>query len=78
VSFGAVPCGFHALQASLLTHSLRHTLALALDRAKVSPNDAAALLGHTVEVYLSTYLPTSGTSGIVRAAEALGRVAAAE
>lgn len=59
-------------------HSLRHTLALALDRAGVSPNDAAALLGHTTEVFLSTYLPTAGTSGIVRAAEALGRVTAAE
>ncbi len=41
-------------------------------REGVTPADAAALLGHTVEV-LATYLPHSGTSGILSAAQALGR-----
>jgi hypothetical protein len=37
-----------------------------LHEAGVAPVDAAALLGHTVEVYLSTYLQS--TSAGVRAA----------
>lgn len=59
-------------------HSVRHSLAFWLHREGVTPADAAALLGHTVEVHLATYLPHSGTSGILSAAQALGRAAAAE
>jgi integrase len=59
-------------------HSVRHSLAFWLHREGVTPADAAALLGHTVEVHLSTYLPHSGASGIASAARALGRAAAAE
>jgi integrase len=36
-------------------HLVRHTLAVAMDRAGVAPVDAAPLLGHTVDVYI---LPT--------------------
>lgn len=57
-------------------HSVRHSLAFLLHLLGVTPADAAALLGHTVEVHLSTYLPDSGSSGIATAAAALGRVAA--
>lgn len=53
-------------------HSVRHTLAFALHRLGVTPGDASALLGHTVQVHLSTYLPESGASGIAAAATALG------
>ncbi|MBO2989934.1 site-specific integrase [Leucobacter tardus] len=53
-------------------HSVRHTLAFTLHRLGVTPGDAAALLGHTVQVHLSTYLPESGASGIRAAAAALG------
>ena len=59
-------------------HSVRHSLAFWLHQIGVAPADAAALLGHTVEVHLSTYLPHSGAAGITSAAEALGRAAAAE
>lgn len=54
-------------------HGLRHSLAFALHGQGVSPADAASLLGHSVEVHLSTYLPASGSSGIASAAAALGR-----
>lgn len=54
-------------------HSVRHSLAFWMHREGVTPADAAALLGHTVEVHLSTYLPHSGTTGIATAAQALGR-----
>jgi hypothetical protein len=37
-------------------HSVRHTLALIMRRAGVPPVDAAALLGHSLEVHYSTYL----------------------
>jgi integrase len=63
---------------SITLHSVRHSLAFWLHSLGVTPADAAALLGHTVEVHLSTYLPHSGASGIASAAQALGRVAAAE
>lgn len=53
-------------------HSVRHSLAFWLHSLGVPPADAAALLGHTVEVHLSTYLPESGATGIERAAQALG------
>lgn len=75
---------FHALcsQAGvpvIRLHSVRHSLAFWLHSVGVAPADAAALLGHTVEVHLSTYLPDSGSAGIAAAARALGRaVAAAE
>jgi len=54
-------------------HSVRHSLALWMHQEGVTPADAAALLGHTVEVHLSTYLPHSGTTGIASAAQVLGR-----
>lgn len=53
-------------------HSIRHSLAFWLHQVGVAPADAAALLGHTVEVHLSTYLPHSGAAGISAAARALG------
>lgn len=59
-------------------HNLRHSLAFRFIELGVSPADAAAYLGHTAEVFLSTYLPHSGTVGITAAAAALGRVASAE
>lgn len=62
---------------SITLHSVRHSLAFWLHREGVAPADAAALLGHTVEVYLSTYLPHSGAIGIASAAAAIGRSAAA-
>jgi hypothetical protein len=40
-------------------HLVRHTLAVAMNRAGVAPVDAAPLLGHTVDVYISTYLRPS-------------------
>jgi len=56
-------------------HSVRHSLAFWLHSLGVTPADAAALLGHNVQVHLSTYLPESGKSEIERAAAAaLGRV----
>lgn len=58
-------------------HSVRHTLAFMLHRLGITPGDAAALLGHTVQVHLSTYLPESGASGIAAAAAALGSRAVA-
>lgn len=56
-------------------HSVRHSLAFWLHQLGVAPADAAALLGHTVEVHLGTYLPHSGAAGIQAAARALGRAA---
>jgi len=70
-------CRSHGLPEITL-HSVRHSLAFWLHSLGVTPADAAALLGHTVEVHLATYLPHSGTSGILSAATALGRAAAAE
>ena len=55
-------------------HSVRHSLAFWMHSLGITPADAAALLGHTVEVHLSTYLPESGATGIAAAAAALGRV----
>lgn len=56
-------------------HSVRHSLAFWLHQLGVAPADAAALLGHSVEVHLSTYLPHSGAAGIQAAARALGAAA---
>lgn len=58
-------------------HSVRHSLAFWLHSLGVPPADAAALLGHTVEVHLATYLPESGATGIAAAAAALGRATTA-
>lgn len=52
-------------------HLVRHTLAVAMDRAGVAIVDAAALLGHTPDVYVSTYLRRS-EQGARSAASALG------
>lgn len=57
-------------------HAVRHSLALRLNDQGVRPSDAAAFLGHTVEVYLSTYLPAAGNDGVARAASALASVSA--
>jgi integrase len=56
-------------------HSVRHSLAFWLHQIGVAPADAAALLGHSTEVHLSTYLPHSGAAGIQAAARALGLAA---
>lgn len=52
-------------------HSLRHSLAFMLIDNGVSPNDAASFLGHTVEVFISTYLPSSGSAGVAASVTAL-------
>jgi integrase len=56
-------------------HLVRHTLAVAMNRAGVAPVDAAPLLGHTVDVYVSTYLRPS-EKGARSAASTLGAVLA--
>lgn len=56
-------------------HSVRHSLAFWLHSLGVAPRDAAALLGHTLEVHLATYLPEGGGAGVLAAAEALGKAA---
>jgi integrase len=55
-------------------HSVRHSIALALHQAGISPNDAAAMLGHSLPVHIGTYVPHSNAAGIQAAASALGRV----
>jgi site-specific recombinase XerC len=57
-------------------HLVRHTLAVAMNRAGVAPVDAAPLLGHTVDVYVSTYLRPS-EQGARSAAHVLGAALAA-
>jgi integrase len=52
-------------------HYVRHTLAGELIRAGVTIVDAAALLGHTPDVFVSTYLKKSD-AGVRSAASALG------
>ena len=52
-------------------HLVRHTLAVELLRAGVTIVDAAALLGHTPDVFVSTYLRKS-EAGVRSAASALG------
>lgn len=52
-------------------HLIRHTLANEMNRRGVAIVDAAALLGHTPEVYGSTYLRKS-EDGLRSAASALG------
>ncbi len=56
-------------------HSVRHTLALILHRAGEAPADVAALLGHSLEVHLSTYVPRT-ERGVALAASRLGTVLA--
>ena len=52
-------------------HLVRHTFAVAMDRAGIAPVDAAPLLGHRVETYISTYLRPS-EMGARSAASGLG------
>lgn len=52
-------------------HGLRHSLALAMLEANVNPADAAALLGHRLEVFLGTYAPDTADRGIARAVAGL-------
>lgn len=59
-------------------HSVRHSLAKMLHAGGISPADAAALLGHTVDVYLRTYLPASGSIGVNLAARTLGTALATQ
>lgn len=54
-------------------HAVRHTLALTMHRAGTAPADAASLLGHSLAVHLSTYVPRSA-KGAESAAVAFGRV----
>jgi len=54
-------------------HSVRHSVALMLHRAGVAPADAASLLGHSVQVHLSTYVPRT-EQGAQTAGAMLGRV----
>jgi integrase len=56
-------------------HAVRHTLALTMHRAGTAPADAASLLGHSLAVHLSTYVPRSA-KGAESAAVALGQVLA--
>jgi integrase len=58
-------------------HSVRHTLAQWMIALGVPPDAAAALLGHTVEVFMNTYLPEAGAAGIRHAASALGQAMSA-
>jgi integrase len=39
-------------------HALRHSLAKVMHRPGVAPVDAAAALGHTLEIHLNRYLPS--------------------
>lgn len=52
-------------------HAVRHSLAGWLHHEGVAPVDAAALLGHTKQVHLASYVPRGGTVGIAAAAQAL-------
>jgi integrase len=52
-------------------HNVRHTLALIMHRVGLAPADAAALLGHSVAVHLSTYVPLT-EKGARTAASGLG------
>ncbi len=54
-------------------HSVRHSVALMLHRAGVAPADAASLLGHSVQVHLSTYVPRT-EQGAQTAGAMLGQV----
>ncbi|WP_209372568.1 tyrosine-type recombinase/integrase [Brevibacterium renqingii] len=53
-------------------HSVRHTLAFLMHRLGVPPVDAAAFLGHTVEVHIGTYLKDAGSDGVGQAGSTLG------
>jgi len=48
-------------------HSVRHTLAFLGHRRDIAPADMAALLGHSVEVHMATYLPQGKASVATRA-----------
>ena len=53
-------------------HSCRHSLAKRMDDLNVPIAARAALLGHTVEVHMSTYLPSATAAGINDALDVLG------
>lgn len=59
---------------SITLHSVRRSLAFWLHGLGVTPADAAALLGHTVEVHLSVHLPDSGGPGSWRQRVPSGRL----
>ncbi len=50
-------------------HALRHSLAHHFDAIGVPPSAGAAWLGHTTAVYLGTYFPERGQSGIQEVAQ---------
>lgn len=58
-------------------HAVRHSLADRLAALNVPPVDAAALLGHTTEVYYAVYARAT-PAGVTEAAQVLGRALAAE
>jgi integrase len=47
------PCREAGLR-NIHLHLFRHTLAVAMDRARVPPVDVGPLLAHTVDAYIST------------------------
>ncbi|MCM3576940.1 site-specific integrase [Micrococcus luteus] len=53
-------------------HAVRHSMAFLLHAQGATPADAAALLGHTTEVHLASYLPASGNDGVARAGQKFG------
>ena len=54
-------------------HATRHTLGDMLGAAGVAPADGARILGHSTEVYLSTYSHAT-SAGVAAAAEQVARV----
>ena len=62
-----------AMVPKIRMHAVRHTLALMMHRAGQAPTDAASLLGHSVAVHLSGYVPRT-EHGAENAASALGAV----
>ena len=51
--------------------SICSRLAAWLHHEGMAPVDAAALLGHSKEVHLASYVPRGGTAGITASAQAL-------
>jgi integrase len=58
-------------------HALRHTLATIAHRNGAAPRDVARMLGHSVQVHLSAYLP-GDEAGARAASEVVGKALAAK
>jgi integrase len=69
-------CGAAEVPA-IKPHALRHTLATIAHRNGVAPRDAARMLGHSVQVHLSAYLP-GDEAGAKAASEVVGKALAAD